>query len=227
MKTRGFSLPAHTHIPAHFQVKIPRVLCSSRTWAVWQETGSCPLQTEQRKLFSWFTTSSYLPNTKSHSASSILVINFIQNCRYSHMTLRNTKPLKTLCNVYINNLMHTSDVSRYCTKIAKRKITHTCGNCKSPTIFCEAFFFVFFLLLLLYWSSFYHHNQLPLPGKLYHSVSAGSCWKKYFTCVGWRCVCFQVKRTVLLLKHHLFHLLQSLTVTFLALGQPHRVLLLP
>lgn len=79
---------------------------------------------------------------------------------------------KTMCNAYINNPMHTSNASRYFTKITRRSLTHLL--LASHLQFSVK---LFLLLLLLFLSSFYHQNQLPLPGKLYCSVSAGSWWK--------------------------------------------------
>lgn len=130
--------------------------------------------------------------------------------------------LKTMCNAYINNPMHTSNASRYFTKITRGKITHTFATCKSPTIFCEAFFIIITVILKFLLSP----KSTAFARK---TLSFCVCWllmEKHFTSVGWRSVCFQAKKPFLLLKHHLFHLLQSLTVTFLAVGQPYQALLL-
>lgn len=109
------------------------------------------------------------------------------------MTLRKPKPKD---DAYINNPMHTSNASRYFTKITRGKITHTFATCKSPTIFCEAFFIIITVILKFLLSP----KSTAFARK---TLSFCVCWllmEKHFTSVGWRSVCFQVKKPFLLLK---------------------------
>lgn len=120
------------------------------------------------------------------------------------MTLWKIKPIKVMCNAYIHNLMVTCNAYKYFAEVTRRMITHVCCLQVTYIFPCEAFLITVILMTLLFTviNCCYQENFIILCLLVLE--------EKHFTSAGCRYVCFQVKQSVLLLKHHLSHLHPSL-----------------